>query len=153
MKPAHISYGFGLRDFNDYGINFLTGEACGYGGRILADLTFDGVATMIEFLGGNIDFRAKTAWNAGISSMMIPRGMIGDLAVFCLIQAGNEVVIHRPDYTVVGYTLKDWMAEDEDGGGTTFRDRYFAAYPGCKVYHNSGTAGTRNRHEFTGRTI
>lgn len=149
MRQHHINFGYGLRDFQDYGINFLTGEACGYGGRILVDLDEQGVALMTDFLGGTIDIRVRTQWNAGVASMMIPRGMIADLAVFCLIKDGNAIVILRNDYIAVGFTMDEWMAEDEDG--VAFRDRYFAAYQNCKVYHNSGTAGTRNRHEMSGR--
>ena len=147
MRQHHINFGFGLRDFNDYGINFLTGEACGYGGRILIDLTPEGADLMEEFLGTTI--RRGNAWNNGEASMMYPRGAIADLAIFCLIKDGNAVVVLRNDYIALGFTEEEWLAEDENG--LEFRTRYFAAYPNCKTYFNSGTAGTRNRHEMSGR--
>jgi hypothetical protein len=137
---GHIDYGYGLRDFNRFGINALSGDACGYGGRVLTDLTEEGARLIEEFLGTTI--QRGNAWNNGGASIMMPRGIWADLAVFCLIREGWDIVVFRTDYNVIGFHQDDWEE---------LRERYLEVYVGCRVYQNSGTAGTRNRHEFTGR--
>ena len=137
-----LDFAYSLDCFEPYGINVLTSEACGYGGRLLCNLDSEGCNLLTEFLGGWVVFTANTAWGEGVSSIMLPHSIWADLAVFILIRDGHRIVVSRPDYVVTGYTEEAW---DE------IRDRHLAAYPGTQVYANRGTAGTRNRHEFSGR--
>ena len=146
--PKHISYGYNLRDFQVFGINFLTGEACGYGGRILVDLDNYGLAIVNDWMG--MAHPKGNEWNRGCASAMISRDSIAALAVHCLVYSGREVIVSRTDYVVMSFTMDEWMKQDEEG--VDMRTQYLTVYPNSRVYVNSATAGgTRNRHEFSGR--
>lgn len=143
-KSSIIDLAYSLDALEPYGINAITSESCGYGGRMLCNLTLTGTKLLSEFFGGSVSFVAGTAWGEGISSVMLPHGIWDDLAVFILIQNNYEVVVKRPDHVVVGYTMEEW---------DDIRDQYLTVYRGTQVYVNHGTAGTRNTHVWTGRTI
>ena len=132
-----------IRDWNDlrkHGINCLTGEACGLGMRLLCDLTEQGVETIKAFFGA--DLQLAENWNSGgVASCMLPRSILKDLAAFCLIREGAEIVVDLTDSVCAtdSETLERWREECPEHVG--------------RVYYRSGNAcgGTRNRHQMSGR--
>jgi len=52
-------------DLREFGIWFLTGESCGYGGRLLCDLTEHGAEFFKNYFGGNVEFKKNSNWNSG----------------------------------------------------------------------------------------
>lgn len=89
-----------FRDFEAYGINSLTGEACRYGQRILCDVNEDGKKLLEEFLCVSLTARN---WNStvnkkpAVASVMLPYGILQDLATFCLCYVDNYYKILYQD--------------------------------------------------------
>jgi hypothetical protein len=80
------------RGLDTFGIRCLTGEADKLHFRVLCDLTESGVVHLSEFFGGGIEFLCDN-WNSGaVASVMLPRSILEDLALFCAIRNFNDVV-------------------------------------------------------------
>lgn len=143
-----------LNDLRPYGIEVLTGEACGLMMRVLGDFTERGRRIIQEALGCP-KFIGAEPWNRGsdqaphVGSIMLDRAAhlwLGPFALledgckemFMVIQKGNSVGTWygwRPSEPYRQETLEFF----ERDGATIHR------------YAPAGTAGTRNRHEMTGR--
>lgn len=143
------------RDLEKYGIECLTGESCGLGLRLLCDVSPEGIALLEEFLSIKLTDE-NNSWNhqghEGWKSILLPRGIFEDLAVFCLVkeEGFKHVVVvnwdtkHATAFYIEGYH-SDALLEE-------FRAAANKIYDGqWKSFYNMGTAGTRNRHYFSGR--
>ncbi len=134
-----------LRDLEKYGIVALTGEAEGISGlgRILFDLTEQGVDIVNKFLGGNITFMEHSNWNSQtngkkhIACVMLGRRIIEDLNVFCLMTKYKYVVKFGAYF--YGSNEEDFIQK-------------FPKEEHCETYRKMGTAGSRNTHVMSGRT-
>lgn len=62
------------RNLEEYGIEFLTGEACAMGRRKLFDLTEEGIKHVERFFGGSIDIRRGTNTNPGSEASILLTG-------------------------------------------------------------------------------
>lgn len=83
-----VIYNWG--DLKQYGINCLTGEACGISARALCDLTKDGAALVREFFGLPYNSTFQESWNTGSEfSCFLPWSVLPDLAAFALITRDN----------------------------------------------------------------
>lgn len=147
-------------DLQRYGINSLTGEACSYSQRLLCDLNEKGVDLVREYFGLMIVLNPQVQfarnWNTqvngspAIASIMLPRGIFGDLAKFILFHIEKcDMACWRQDNGWNGYMLDELPSEMTD-------ERMRTLFPDG-VYHNPMSvsergAGSRNRHQFTGRT-
>lgn len=88
------------QDLEPFGIDPLTGEACGYAMRLLCDVTAAGRDLIQRLLGGNVEIRPGSNWNGGsandphVGSVLLPRGILPDLAAFALLSTtyGTAVV-------------------------------------------------------------
>jgi hypothetical protein len=86
-----------LHDWHDlrpFGIDVLTGEACRVGTRILCDLTPEGRRIVADLLGvPDHPDGFGVSWNGGKadSSILLPRDLWHDLAVWCLLSRCVEV--------------------------------------------------------------
>lgn len=85
-------------DLKQFGIEALTGEACVYSLRVLCDLSEAGRTHIAEFFGGIAETGFNANWNSyagsapAVSSVMLPRGILSDLAQFLLFQDGALAV-------------------------------------------------------------
>lgn len=93
MKASDDEVSIGSwRDLEAYGIDALTGEACAYAMRMLCDVTARGKELLESFLGGTVTIRPETNWNGGskddphVGSILLPRGILGELAPFLLLK-------------------------------------------------------------------
>jgi hypothetical protein len=79
-------------DLRQFGIEALTGEACRVGVRVLCDLTPIGAQIVSDLLGVP-EGSFPDAWNGGkaVSSVLLPRDLWHDLAVWCLLSRCLEV--------------------------------------------------------------
>jgi hypothetical protein len=137
-------------DLQAYGIELLTGEACGLGYRLLCDVTERGRKTIEKCLGLT-NLVLPENWNRGstedphVGSIMLTREMLEPLAVFALLEAGcKEVYVVKN--SVVGIEASDPPTAIEDvkrWSGVEYARRY--AY--------RGTAGDRNVHVMSGRVV
>lgn len=147
--PAHI------RTFNDlskFGINSLTGEACAYAQRILCDVNEDGAAALCDFLGLPSDTVFAANWNSRVGdkpatgSVMIARGMFGELARFLLYREGFKYIVDERPSGWAGY-----MQEDLPDGMDY--DRLSKIYGTVYINPRAVGEGSRNTHQMTGRTV
>src|ERR1043166_1173788 len=80
-----------LRRFDDlrpYGLNILTGEACGLGMRYLTDVTEAGKKLIEKVLDVN-ELSLQSNWNSGsIGSIMLTQEFIHTCMIFALLQNG-----------------------------------------------------------------
>ncbi|GMU20590.1 MAG: hypothetical protein AMXMBFR13_06870 [Phycisphaerae bacterium] len=142
---------FNWSDLKQFGVNLLTGEACGIGIRVLCDLDKRGRALVSEFFGLDPGMFAEN-WNTGGEcSVMLPYSIIADLAVYAMLRSGCRAVI----------TLKD--RPEIHGAETQAELEQFKRimedenqYPKVERYYRAGgtaPGGMRNVHEMSGRIV
>lgn len=142
------------RDLERFGFDVLTGEACGMSMRLLVDISPLAREILESLLSVNFT-DDNNSWNhrheEGWKSIMLARGLFPELAAYCLFFEGYKYVVHvnwrteaGSSYYVEGFKreegLEDFRAMANKVCGNSWR-----------VWHNSGTAGLRNRHYMTGR--
>jgi hypothetical protein len=148
MKSVHI---VGWGDLKQFGINSLTGEACGYSMRLLCDLSEEGADLIRRFFGMPYNSSLCEPWNSKVdaapttASIMLPRGIFDDLCQYILFSQDMEVAIKSPDGTWSGYA--DFSPAVESMVTTVASDKSWSVRRNPRV----GTPGDRNQHAFTGR--
>lgn len=154
-----------MNDLREYGINVLTGEACGLGYRILCDFTERG-RRVLGAAFGIPNFQGAESWNGGtkedphVGSIMLAREMVMPIGIFALLElSGCQEVwqFYKTKETIPGSFLSE--------------DTLYGVYPneydqarlkqylaeadehkfGRRRYAYAGTAGSRNQHVFSGR--
>ena len=131
------------RDLREFGIDALTGEACGLMMRILCDVSEKGAEHLSRFLGGHVKIDKGSNWNGGtkeepsVGSVLLPYSILADLGAFLLLTTGKSGVALSKDGTIFEYTgeLPAWMDVQ-------------------RTWRRSDAPGTgdRNTHAFSGRT-
>ena len=147
---------YSWEDMKKFGIQILTGEACGIGMRILCDLNEDGKKVMEDFLGGRVAFDKDGSWNntvngkPAVASVMLTVDLLTELAAFCLLSNGFDVVaVH-----VVGCqqtTALGLQTEGKYGLDDFMKALGLERGNGFRTYQAMGTRGTRNQHVMSGR--
>lgn len=137
-------------EMEQFGLNCLTGEACGLGMRLLFDVTEPGRKLVEKFLCVQ-QLILQQDWNGGeaVGSIMLAAEQCTPLAIMGMLEQGCvEVWQQFENQARTGYMFG--METDEElklAGGN------LASWPGVSYrrwrYH--GTAGSRNRHVMTGR--
>lgn len=148
-----------VSSFNDlaqFGINFLTGEACAYSMRLLCDVNQEGKELLADFFGmPNIQLGDK--WNStvngqpSVGSIMIGRSFLKELAQFAFFRVGALAVAHAP-HTIIGIFTEERLEgyrklnEGIDKPGFSFCLNHALA-------SRAPVVGSRNVHAMTGRTV
>lgn len=152
----------GWEDMKQFGIQILTGEACGIGMRMLFDLSEKGCKLLEDFFGSCLKFQRGSNWNSkveneeAVASVMLTVDILPELAAFCLLCSGcDAVAVHVVgcnNYAAVGFKLKPFGKYLRS---TTFEEitAVLQLEPGTgfRTYHVMGTRGTRNLHCASGR--
>ena len=144
MKTVHC-----WQDLKDYGIDPLTGEACGLMYRILFDVTERGRRILARCLGIP-NLKLAEAWNRGskedphVGSVMLTQEMLAPVAVFALLESGCAEAWLLKDGTVVGFEPAE-APERRQAFLDFHRDRL------ARRFACGGTAGDRNVHVMSGR--
>lgn len=145
-------------DLRSYGIDLLTGEACGYAMRYLCDVTAAGAALLGRFFGGHVAIKEGSNWNRGsvedphVGSIMLTQGVFSDLAAFVLLE-----------------TTRDTAIVSRDGGAVELSAEYFERYRKLDAERPEGSTFEplirrvwrrptertveRNEHAMSGRVI
>jgi hypothetical protein len=140
--------------FNDllpFGINPLTGEACGLSYRILCDVTEPGRKILAKALGIP-RLALPEAWNRGgaadphVGSVMLPFEMLTPLAVFSLLESGCTQVWLVRDGGVIGIEPGD-SPEMIEANRLLVGDRLARTLG----YRGTASGGDRNVHMMSGR--
>ena len=133
-----------------YGIDPLTGEACGLMWRILCDVTAKG-KNILEKCFGIPNLVLPENWNRGdtddphVGSIMLAPELLATIAVFALLENGCTDVWKIRDEAVVGIEPSD----DRDERIQWIKDRYGTER--VRRLSHQGTCGHRNMHVMTGR--
>ena len=138
-----------IKDLEPFGIDPLTGEACGLMYRVLCDVTEKG-KKIIEKCLGLANLGPAENWNRGsdsdphIGSIMLPLEMVTPIAVFALLENGCKQVLILKSGAVCGF-------EDKDPAELVafYLDHYKDDIQRNLGYR--GTAGDRNVHVMSGR--
>ena len=135
-------------DLKPFGIDCLTGEACGLSYRLLCDVTLKGGKILAKAFGVT-DFCLKPAWNRGgegeeehIGSIMLAPECLTFVGVFALLESGCTDALALPGGGLVGI-------EVNDGQGVC--DSLLEQHGPMRRFAYRGTAGDRNVHQMTGR--
>jgi hypothetical protein len=135
-------------DLRAYGINCLTGEACGIGYRILCDLDEKGAALVRKCLGlvpGSVFARG---WNNSQGwSVMLPHEMVIPLGIFALLDNGCKEVL-ATNGELYGVELE----EDADKLYQTLM-QFGRSHVRRLKYRGTGPGGDRHVHEMSGRVL
>lgn len=157
MKDSTILRG--INDLQKYGINFLTGEACSYGTRVLCDLNEDGVKVVSSWLGIKEDsfpanWNSKVNGKPAVASFLLPLGCLRELFLWVLIHVEKyEVVLDMQHSDMVGmnkdsehYKLYTKLAAEMKALG----EPYTVAVRHFQQDTERSVSG-RNVHQFSGR--
>lgn len=146
MKSIHC-----WNDLAKYGVDALTGEACGLSYRLLCDVTARG-KKILEKAFGLSQLGLHENWNRGsaedphIGSLMLAPEVLTVLGVFALLESGcREVWLTKGD-GVIGIEASDSPEEVE-----SFKT--FHAKDLQRRFAYAGTEGDRNRHLMSGRVV
>jgi hypothetical protein len=132
-------------DLKNFGIDCLTGEACGLSMRLLCDLTERGQRIVEKLF--DVKIQPPEAWNNGdpphVGCVMLPLEMFMPLAIFSLLEVGCKEVFRDGD---VLFGIEQDDTEE-------YLALFHKGHPHLRRYAYSGTAGSRNVHVMSGRTI
>jgi len=138
-------------DLRPFGIDLLTGEACGLSYRLLCDVTQKGKRTIEKALGvANLGLTDN--WNGGdphdphIGSILLVPELLIPLAIFALLEHGCCEVWRTKSGDLVGFESAD-DPERIEAVKRLYTDTF------VRRYAYAGTAGDRNRHQMTGRVV
>ena len=137
-------------DLRPFGIDALTGEACGLGYRLLCDVTAKGKA-IVEKCLGTPALALFEQWNAGskddphVGSIMLVPEMFTPLAVFAVLESGyRECWVTRNGGV--------YAIDPDDPEDAIEAVRRWLGVEGMRRFSYRGTAGDRNVHVMSGRT-
>ena len=138
-----------LNDLREFGIDALTGEACGLGYRVLCDIDKQG-KRILERCFGLKDLGAQPSWNSGskerphVGSVLLFYEMLAPVSVFALLDMGCIEV-----WLLKGGTVMCVEKDDPPDQTGAYRTIYKEQLNG--VFAPRGTAGDRNVHMMSGR--
>lgn len=134
-------------DLESYGIELLTGEACGLMYRLLCDVTEHGQKVIEKCFG--ISVTLTEPWNSGraddphVGSILLPPAMFVPLGVFALLESGCTEVWQIGE-ALIGMEPTD-TADERERAGKVYSERR------NRIFRYAGTAGDRNVHQMSGR--
>ena len=140
-------------ELRPFGIDLLTGEACGLSYRLLCDVTQKG-KKVIEKALGVTNLELPENWNRGsadephVGSIMLVPELLMPLAIFALLEDGCSEAWRTKSGGIVGIEVSDSLERVEA------RKRFYGDSDNfVRRYTYGGTAGDRNRHQMTGRIV
>ena len=140
-------------DLRPFGIDLLTGEACGLSYRLLCDVTQKGKQTIEKALGVK-RLGLPEGWNRGdphdphVGSIMLVPELLIPLAIFALLEHGCREVWRTKSGGLVG------IEPDDDPERVEAAQRLYTDSDNfVRRYAYAGTAGDRNRHQMSGRVV
>lgn len=149
----HLSYN--LRCLEEYGVNYLTGEACAYSLRVLCDVSKRGADLLRSFWGLPDGSTFYPNWNSkvngepAIGSVMFPRNGFPELIRFALIHVdGFDYALTLPSGEMIGLNEEDEECADYL---KMARAGKWDVYTNWSKRQGGPRVGDRNVHAFSGR--
>lgn len=149
----------------EFGVEMLTGEACTYGMRVLCDMNEKGVKLVRDFLGLDYETVFAKNWNSevngapAIGSIMLTREVIPSLVRFALFREGYQFILaYKDTWGLLAFNSDDASSKGTnsmlqlyiDGTASDIESGKVTVYRNPKS--NSPSVGSRNVHQFTGRS-
>lgn len=141
---------YSTEQLQEYGIKPLTGEACGYGMRVLCDVSEYGKELLCQYFG-LCGVELFDNWNTyvgdtyAIGSVMLTREALSGLLRFVLFRVDECDVIVVSHGTLTG--LKETDLQYSVYMDLAEENKY-------EVLRRSiSSQGGRNQHQFSGRTV
>lgn len=134
-------------DLRTFGLNYLTGESCGYALRLLVDFDEQGRELLVDYFGLPLDTAFSSPWNSCVGDnptvgcIHLSRDEFRPLTVFSMLRMGYKFVVVLPT-GVVGTDNEEYVR---------FASDYLKEHD-IQVYRNPNAAPMFNRHAFSGRT-
>ena len=142
---------FNWNDMKQFGIDFLTGEPCGFNIRGLCDLNKRGRKLVADFFGLDPQMFAEHWNNDGEVCVMLSYSVLRDLAVFCMLMSGCKLVV-----TFVGQAGV-YGAETQDEVEQYTRimqdENQYPKVEECFRAKGDAVGGSRCTHAMTGRAV
>ena len=135
-------------DLREYGIDLLTGEACGLSYRLLCDVTARGKRTLEKALSIQQLGLAEN-WNHGsdddehVGSIMLAPGLLPVIGIYALLDHGCREVWLTKDGRLIGIEQSDTTAAVD-----SFMDRH--AHSLVRTYTYTGTPSEWNQRLTSG---
>ena len=132
-----------------FGIDALTGEACGLGFRILCDVTAKGKKVLEKCLG-TPSLTLYESWNRGsqadphVGCVMLVPELLMPLSVFALLESGYKEVWVCPRGFV-------YAIDPDDPDDSIETVKRWLEVKALRRFSYRGTAGDRNIHQMSGR--
>lgn len=148
----------------EIGINPLTGEACAFSMRILCDLSQEGADLMRDYLGLSASADVfNPNWNSfvgdkpAVASIMVERDMFSKIMIFALFREGYKYVMASQAYDSYTAYSDDDLASNgalkaAHEGVRDGKAEHVRLYVNPKATSTAPSVGSRNVHQFTGRT-
>ena len=136
-------------DLRPYGIDVLTGEACGLSYRFLCDVTEQGRKILARWLSMP-ELHLSDAWNRGniadphVGSILLAPEVLTGISVFALLETGCTECWLCRNGTVFGVEL-------DDPSEQIAASKRMRADNIVRLFRSQGTAGDRNVHVMSGR--
>lgn len=143
------------QSLEQFGIRYLTGEACAYSMRGLCDVTEQGRDILLDYLGLPPHTPLSPSWNPRIAqeltvaSFMLHPSQLLPLAEFIMYRKGALAVMIRNKATLVGLfteakvaTYEEFVRENSEMAKIWEVRRRYSVGP---------SVGSRNVHQFSGR--
>jgi hypothetical protein len=133
-----------------FGIDVLTGEACGLGYRLLCDLTAKGRA-IVEKCLGTPPLPLYEQWNTGskeephVGCIMLVPELFTPLAVFAVLESGYQECWVSKNGAV-------YAIDPDDPQDAIEAVRRWLGVESMRRFSYRGTARDRNVHVMSGRT-
>jgi hypothetical protein len=138
-----------------FGIRYLTGEACAYSMRGLCDLTEKGRDLMTDYLGLPPDVTFLPSWNPRIgdeltvASIMLHPSQLLSIGEFAMRRNGALAIMMRNKRTLVGLFTEAKVATYEEFIKENPEMAKIWQLWRCRSVGPS--VGSRNVHQFSGR--
>lgn len=138
-------------DLRPFGVDLLTGEACGLSYRLLCDVTEKGRQTVAKALGLK-QLPLPDNWNRGdpgdphVGAIMLAPEMLVPLGIFALLEHGCSEVWQTRAGDLLGIE-----PSDEPERVASVKRFHTSSDNLVRRFAYAGTAGDRNRHEMSGR--
>ena len=135
----------GFQDLAEFGVEPLTGEACGLMYRVLFDVTAQGQKIIEKCLG--VRLLPAEPWNRGaqedphVGSLMLAPERLVPVGIFALLESGCTEVWRQGDSL--------WGVEPSDPEQQ--KETFLRTHADVRRYAYRGTAGDRNVHLMSGR--
>lgn len=137
-------------ELKEFGIEYLTSEACEYSMRALYDIDQRGQDYLSAFFGG-IEFLAGE-WNSSSKkSVMLPKGQfITDLLIFCYLESEFACALYVNPGSVKEHIIPSMIRFYNSWDDCQTEARHFSDewQVNCRIYEGKN----RNTHAFSGRT-